>query len=143
MNKIVILGGAGLMGAGIARDLLSERAFIDIGCVRICDSSFERMQKLKAELGDARIELHPLDVSKAAELAAALEGMQLCINAVPTLAGHQMAIFEAALAARVAYIDLGGLGTWTVRQLAEHARFAAAGVTAVIGAGADPGMSNV
>ncbi|HSH93053.1 MAG TPA: saccharopine dehydrogenase C-terminal domain-containing protein, partial [Roseimicrobium sp.] len=51
--------------------------------------------------------------------------------------------FEAALAARVAYIDLGGLGTWTVRQLAEHARFAAAGVTAVIGAGADPGMSNV
>ncbi|PRC90930.1 saccharopine dehydrogenase family protein [Solimicrobium silvestre] len=141
--KIVILGGAGLMGAGIVRDLLSERAIIDIRCVRICDSSLERMNKLKAELNDPRIDLRQLDVTNPAEIAAALDGMQLCINSVPTLAGHQMAIFEAALAARVSYIDLGGLGTYTVKQLAEHARFAAAGVTAVIGVGADPGMSNV
>lgn len=141
--KIVILGGAGLMGSGIVRDLISERAIINIDCVRICDSSLARMQKLKDDLGDARIELYALDVSQTAEIAAALDGMNLCINAVPTLAGYQMAIFEAALAARVTYIDLGGLGTYTVKQLAEHARFAAAGVTAVIGVGADPGMSNV
>ena len=43
----------------------------------------------------------------------------------------------------VAYVDLGGLGTFTVKQIAEHERFKAAGVTAVVGVGADPGMSNV
>jgi saccharopine dehydrogenase-like NADP-dependent oxidoreductase len=54
-----------------------------------------------------------------------------------------MVIFEAAFAAKVPYMDLGGLGTYTVKQIAEHERFKAAGVAAVTGVGADPGMSNV
>ena len=131
------------MGAGIARDLLSDRSIVDIDAVRICDSSSEHIERLAGELADARIERFPLDVALPGSVARALRGMHLCINAVPTLAGHQMAIFEAALAARVPYLDLGGLGTYTVRQIAEHARFAAAGMTAVIGTGSDPGMSNV
>jgi saccharopine dehydrogenase-like NADP-dependent oxidoreductase len=141
--KIAILGGAGLMGVGIVRDLLSELAIIRIDALRVCDSSAERLQRLAADLSDRRIEQFPLDVSQAAELARALQGVDLCVNAVPTLAGHQLAIFAAALAARVPYVDLGGLGTFTVKQLAEHWRFVAAGVTAVLGVGADPGMSNV
>lgn len=141
--KIAILGGAGLMGAGVARDLLSARSIIDITCVRICDNSSERIGRLAFELADPRIEPFALDVNSPADIARALDGMDMCINSVPTLAGFQMAIFEAALAARVPYIDLGGLGTFTVKQLAERKRFEAAGVTAVIGVGADPGMSNV
>ena len=31
-----------------------------------------------------------------------------------------MVIFEAAFAARVPYVDLGGLGTYTVKQIAEQ-----------------------
>jgi saccharopine dehydrogenase-like NADP-dependent oxidoreductase len=69
--------------------------------------------------------------------------MDVVINAVPTLLGHQMAIFEACLSAGVTYTDLGGLGTYTVKQKAMHDRFRAAGVAAVIGTGSDPGMSNV
>jgi saccharopine dehydrogenase-like NADP-dependent oxidoreductase len=140
---ISLLGGAGLMGAGIVRDLLSDRAIIDIKTVRICDAQRERMEALKAELDDVRIELFDLDVTKPDALASAVAGADLCINCVPTLLGHQMTIFEAALAAKVAYMDLGGLGTYTVKQIAEHERFKAAGVTAVVGCGADPGMSNV
>jgi len=141
--KIVILGGAGFMGAGIVRDLLSDRTIIDLTGIRICDNSMERMNQLCAELRDSRIESVQLDITDPQAIKTALSGMQLCINAIPTLAGHQMLIFEAALAARVSYMDLGGLGTYTVKQLAEHQRFVDAGVTAVIGTGADPGMSNV
>ena len=141
--NITILGGAGLMGAGIVRDLLSDRAIVPIETVRVCDASPERMEALKAELGDARIALFPLDVTDDSRLAAALAGADICINAVPTLLGHQMRIFEAALTARVPYVDLGGLGVFTVKQIAEHTRFEAAGVTAVVGVGSDPGMSNV
>jgi lysine 6-dehydrogenase len=131
------------MGAGIVRDLLSERAIVDIGVVRVCDSAGDRIERLVAELADPRIETLVLDVTDPAALARALGGVDLCINAVPTLAGHQMMLFEAALGARVPYLDLGGLGIYTVRQLAEHERFVAAGLTAVIGAGSDPGMSNI
>lgn len=140
---ITILGGAGYMGAGIVRDLLSDRAIIDIAKIRLCDASREKMEALATELGNARIELVDLNVTDAAALSQAISGADICINCVPTLLGFQMTIFEAALAARVAYMDLGGLGTYTVKQIAEHERFKAAGVTAVLGAGSDPGMSNV
>ncbi|MBW8301562.1 MAG: saccharopine dehydrogenase NADP-binding domain-containing protein [Hydrogenophaga sp.] len=140
---ITLLGGAGFMGAGIVRDLVSDRTIVDITKIRVCDAARDKMEALKEELGDARLELVDLNVTDPAALNAAIAGADICINCVPTLLGFQMAIFEAALAAKVPYIDLGGLGTFTVKQLAEHDRFKAAGVTAVIGVGADPGMSNV
>ncbi|CAN7324450.1 saccharopine dehydrogenase family protein [Pararhizobium sp. LjRoot238] len=141
--KISILGGAGLMGAGIVRDLVSDRTIVDISSIRICDTPRERMESLVADLDDPRLDLFDLNVTNPARLAEAIEGADLCINCVPTLLGFQMTIFEAALSAKVAYMDLGGLGTFTVKQIAEHERFKAAGVTAVVGVGADPGMSNV
>jgi lysine 6-dehydrogenase len=141
--KIAILGGAGLMGAGIVRDLLSDRAIVPIDSVRVCDTSRERMAGLATDLNDPRIELFDFDASDPRRVAAAIASADICINAVPTLAGHQMRIFETALDARVPYVDLGGLGIYTVKQIAWHDRFRDAGVTAIIGAGADPGMSNV
>jgi lysine 6-dehydrogenase len=144
-NKAIIsiLGGAGMMGQGIIRDLLSERSIIGIAEVRLFDTDRARMAALRARLDDSRLTLHDLDVADPAALAGALAGSSICVNAVPTLAGHQMAIFEAALAAGVDYVDLGGLGTFTVKQLAWQQRFRDAGVVAVLGVGADPGMSNV
>ncbi len=141
--KIAILGGAGLMGAGTVRDLISDRAIVPISAIRIADVSRPRIDALIGELADGRLEAFDLDVTDPKRLAAAVSGVDIVINAVPTLLGHQMAIFEACLAAGVAYTDLGGLGTYTVRQKAMQERFHSAGVAAVIGTGADPGMSNV
>jgi saccharopine dehydrogenase-like NADP-dependent oxidoreductase len=140
---ISILGGAGMMGQGIIRDLLSDRAIIEIAELRMFDSDRGRMAALRAQLDDGRLTVHDLDVADPQALARALAGSDVCINAVPTLAGHQMAIFEAALNAGVDYVDLGGLGTYTVKQLQWQERFRQAGVVAVLGVGADPGMSNV
>ena len=113
--KIAILGGAGLMGQGIIRDLVSDRTIIDFSAIRICDLSSERMDALIDELKDPRISSFDLDVTLPDQLAEAVSGADLCINTVPTLAGHQMTIFEAALAAKVNYMDLGGLGVFTVK----------------------------
>lgn len=141
--KIAILGGAGLMGAGIVRDLISDRAIVPIDQIRIADVSRPRIDALIAGLADPRLAAFDLDVTNPERLSAAVAGVDIVINAVPTLLGHQMTIFEACLAASVTYTDLGGMGVYTVRQKAMHERFASAGVCAVIGTGADPGMSNV
>lgn len=141
--KISILGGAGLMGAGVVRDLISDRAIVPIDHIRIADVSRQRIDALIGQLGDPRLEAFDLDVTNPAHLAAAVSGVDLVINAVPTLLGHQMTIFAACLAAQVTYTDLGGMGIYTLPQKAMHERFRAAGVCAVIGTGADPGMSNV
>ena len=142
--KITVLGGAGMMGQGIVRDLLSEFAIISVDKIAVHNSSPERLKALRAEFSrDPRLRTVELDVADGGALRKAIAGSDICINSVPTLAGHQMRIFEAALDARVPYVDLGGLGIFTVRQREWHDRFREAAVTAVIGVGADPGMSNV
>ena len=142
--KIAILGGAGLMGAGIVRDLISDRAIVPIDAIRIADVSRPRIDALIEDLDDPRLEAFDLDVT---DPQSARGGGRLASTSSSTpcrrLLGHQMAIFEACLAARVTYTDLGGLGTYTVQQKAMHEEFRAAGVAAVIGTGSDPGMSNV
>ncbi len=144
MTKILtMLGGAGMMSKGIIKDLLSDRAIIDIAEIRVCDTARDRMEALQTQMGDPRISLHDLNVTDPAAMQSVLQGADICINGVPTMAGHQMTIFDAALTAGVDYVDLGGLGTYTVKQMGWHHRFAEAGVVAVLGVGSDPGLSNV
>jgi saccharopine dehydrogenase-like NADP-dependent oxidoreductase len=140
--RVLILGGAGLMGSGTIRDLLNTMPF-EIEQLLAADTHQERLDALAAQLDDPRLATLALDVCDPAALEQALLGCDLCVNGVPTFAGHQMAIFEACLKARRSYVDYGGMGVFTVQQKAMHTRFVEAGVTAVIGLGADPGMSNV
>ena len=52
---VTILGGAGFMGAGIVRDMLSARTIISIESIRLCDAAMEKLQDLTAELADPRL----------------------------------------------------------------------------------------
>ena len=140
--KILIIGGAGLMGSGTIRDLLDTMPD-DIEQLIAADSSPQRLDRLTAQLDDPRLSTRALEVADPGSLEAALADCDLCINGVPTFAGFQMTIFEACLKARKAYVDYGGMGVFTVKQKAMHQEFERAGVTAVLGLGADPGMSNV
>ncbi len=140
--RILIVGGAGLMSAGTARDLLSK---MSSGVTKIvaADANVERLDALKSSLNDSRLETRVFDVNDRSALMALLADCDICVNGVPTFAGFQMAIFEACLAAKRAYVDYGGMGVYTVKQKAQHEAWKKAGVTAVIGLGADPGMSNI
>jgi saccharopine dehydrogenase-like NADP-dependent oxidoreductase len=140
--KILILGGAGMMGSGTARDLVSAQSD-GVGRVVLADTSLERARAACDAIGDPRLEPVAVDVADNVAMRALIDRADLCINAVPTFAGFQMAIFQACLAARRPYVDYGGLGIYTVRQKAEHEQWVAAGVPAVLGLGADPGVSNL
>jgi saccharopine dehydrogenase-like NADP-dependent oxidoreductase len=140
--RVLIIGGAGLMGSGTIRDLLNTMPG-EFEAVIAADSHQQRLDKLSNELDDPRLTTQTLDVADPQALQKALEGCDLCVNGVPTFAGYQMTIFEACLKTRRPYVDYGGMGVFTVQQKAMHQAFVEAGVTAVIGLGADPGMSNV
>ena len=140
--KIALLGGAGLMGAGTAKDLVSAQS-AGLAKLIVADVSLARAQALVDALRDDRLEAVALDVADTAAMSALLRQVELCINAVPTFAGHQMEIFHGCFEAGCAYVDYGGMGVYTVKQKAEHERWAEAGLTAVLGLGSDPGMSNM
>ena len=130
------------MSAGTARDLLSK---LSSGVTKIvaADANAERLEAMKQSLNDPRLETRVFDVNDRSALMALLADCDICVNGVPTFAGFQMAIFEACLEAKRAYVDYGGMGVFTVKQKAQHEAWKKAGVTAVIGLGADPGMSNI
>lgn len=130
------------MGAGTARDLLSKLSS-GVEKITAVDASADRLEALKKSIVDPRLHTCVFDVNDGAALKALLSGCDICINGVPTFAGFQMAIFEACLGARKPYVDYGGMGVYTVKQKAQHEHWKKAGVTAVIGLGSDPGLSNI
>lgn len=140
--RILIIGGAGLMGAGTVRDLLCD---LSSGVTKViaADANPERLAALSKSLPDRRLETSPFDVTDRAALLALLKDCDICVNGVPTFAGFQMHIFEACLEARRTYTDYGGMGVYTVKQKDAHEQWKNSGVTAVIGLGSDPGMSNI
>lgn len=140
--RILIIGGAGQMGSGTVRDLLNTMPG-EIDSITAADSHQPRLDTLVEQLDDPRLNTLLLDVGDPEALEQALAQCDLCINGVPTFAGLQMTIFQACLKARRTYVDYGGMGVYTVQQKALHQEFENAGVTAVIGLGADPGMSNI
>lgn len=140
--RILVLGGAGAMARGTIRDLLRS-PLPDLQELLIADAAVDRAHDLARSLGDPRVRACGVDVSNRRALREVLEQADFCINAVPTFAGQQMAIFDACLEARKTYVDYGGMGVYTARQKACEAAWRQAGATAIIGLGADPGMSNV
>lgn len=140
--RILMLGGAGLMSAGTARDLLSDLSS-GVKKVIAADANPDRLSALKKSLPDPRLETRLFDVNDRAALRTLLAECDLCINGVPTFAGFQMDIFDACREAMRTYVDYGGMGVYTVRQKAEHETWKKTGVTAVIGLGSDPGLSNI
>lgn len=140
--RILILGGAGAMATGTVRDLVAS-SLPELTSLVIADTSLARAQALAAELADPRVGAAQIDVADGTALRAALGQADICINAVPTFTGHQMAIFDACLETRTTYVDYGGMGVFTVEQKKQAQAWQKAGATAVLGLGADPGISNI
>lgn len=127
--NVAVLGAAGLMGAVVVRDLRESE---EIATVTELDR-----QRSRAGAAD----ILAVDARDRQQLTLALEGIDLLINAADYRVN--LAAMDAALAARCAYVDLGGLYHVTERQLALHPDFEQAGLLAVLGCGAGPGKTNV
>lgn len=130
MRRVVILGGAGAMGRLIARDLLLAG---DVAPV-VADLD-------PAAAGDLDVERLTLDAADPGSMAAALRGAACVIASLPYR--MNLAAMDAALAAGVHYIDLGGLFHVTRQQRARDAAFRQAGLMAILGMGSAPGIVNV
>lgn len=133
--RIVILGGAGIIGQVIARDLVQ-----DVDEVVIADLDEDAARAVAKDLGD-KVTAERADATDAVALRGVLEGASACINSVNYYFNLQ--VMRACLDAKVPYIDLGGLFHMTRRQLELHDDYERQGVTAVLGLGSCPGVANV
>lgn len=135
-QRAIVLGACGAVGREVARGLAAGDAFDE---VVLADLGRSRLRALVHEIGgssSARV----VEGSDVASLRKAIKGGGVLVNCTTYRLG--VTALRAAIAERVDYLDLGGLYN-TPRQLALHDRARRAGVRAVIGCGATPGLSNV
>jgi lysine 6-dehydrogenase len=125
--------GAGAMGGTVAR-LLARHDDVDL---RVVDADPARAQAVVADIGvGTSAGLPPEGLSPDA-----LGGADAVAVCVPYRLNLEA--MRAALTAGIPYADLGGLFYMTRRQLELDGEFRDAGVPAVVGIGACPGLSNV
>jgi saccharopine dehydrogenase-like NADP-dependent oxidoreductase len=135
--RIIVLGGCGAMGSEATRDLARTSDFEEIV---IADADFQRAQTLAAELGGGRMRAMQADARDEVALTEKLNGFDVVANCTTYHFG--MNVIRAAIAAHVNYLDLGGLFN-TPRQLELDELAREAGITACLGCGATPGVTNL
>lgn len=130
--KAVVLGGMGLTGRCSVFDLINNNKIDEI-------IVGDRVKNL--DFADSRVKFVKLDVNDKETLVKTLKGADVLINAVQYY--HNMKIMRAALEAKTNYIDFGGLYRVTLEQLGLDQDFKEAGLLAIVGMGAEPGISNI
>lgn len=136
--RIVVLGGAGMMGCLATSDLVRSEAVDE---VVIADLDRERAEEVADHLGRLRLSVVQVNARDREALVRVLRGADCCLNA--TVYYMNLEVMSACLEARVSYTDLGGLFHTTRKQLEWHERYKAAGISAVLGMGSAPGVPNV
>lgn len=132
----VVLGACGAVGREVSAGLVAGGVF---DRVLLADLDLAGLRALGRQI-QGPVSIRRVDAADRTALRRALRGAGLLVNCTTYRLGVQA--LQAAMAERVDYLDLGGLYN-TPKQLALDARARRAGIRAVIGCGATPGLSNV
>ena len=129
--KVLILGAAGAMASVVIRDLLEFVPDFRITAADLREPHFR----------DSRINTTTIDVRDINSTTQLVTGHDVVLNCVNYY--FNVPIMQAALQAHVPYSDLGGLYHGSQKQFELDEAFRSEGVTAVLGMGSTPGITNV
>lgn len=136
--RIAVLGGAGLTGRAAVRNLVENR---DVSEVLVGDLNEKALRKLSNKVASSKLVTMQLDVRDVERVATFIRGCDAVINAVQYY--HNIDVMYAALKVGVHYVDHGGLYRVTLKQLEMDHLFKSARQTALVGMGAQPGLTNI
>jgi len=136
--KIVVLGGTGLTGRCVVRDLAES---LRVSEVVLAGRSLNKAQKIAEEINNKKISIAQFDATKYDTIVKAINDSNVAINAVQYY--YNIDIMKASLEANAHYLDLGGLFHTTLKQMELNERFKKAGLTAILGIGECPGITNI
>ncbi|MGD8505848.1 MAG: saccharopine dehydrogenase C-terminal domain-containing protein [Candidatus Bathyarchaeota archaeon] len=136
--KVVILGGTGLTARCAVRDLAENT---DVSEIIIAARNLKKAQKLAEEIKSKRISIAQFDAKRYDTIVRVLRGADVAINGVQYY--YNIDMMKAALEARTHYLDFGGLFHTALKQIKFNDKFEKAGLTAILGIGECPGITNV
>lgn len=143
--RVLVLGGAGLEGSAVARDLAKS----GVEAITIADYNLDGAENIAQEvkeLGDIQVEAVEFDANDYDGMVEVMKESEadVVVNMVGPYYEYGVIIPKAAIEARLNYIDINDDTEPAVEvldTLDEPAK--EAGVSVLIGVGATPGMSNM
>ncbi len=137
--KIIVVGGAGDMG-----QVACETVAIDpvVTQVIIADRDIDRARALADKIG-SKASAISLDITDKDSLLDAVSKADIVLNTVGPFYLYGPPVLEAAIAAGKHYADIADDWEPTLAMLDLDEAARDAGITAVIGIGASPGISNL
>ena len=137
--RAIILGGAGDVGQHIVRTAATSSALDELV---VADLDLSAATKA-ADAFDDHVTAQQVDVLDPNALAGALDGADIVVSCVGPYYRFGTLVLDAAIAAECGYIDICDDWEPTIALLERHQMAAEAGVTAIVGMGASPGISNI
>ena len=137
--RVVALGGAGDMGRWAVRTAV-KYDFVDE--ILVADLELASAERVAGRVG-SKARAAAADAADAAGLRNLLRGADVVLNTVGPFYRFGVPILEAAIDAGCHYLDICDDWEPTLAMLELDSRARDAGVTAIVGVGASPGVSNL
>ena len=140
--RALVLGGAGGMGQGVARDLIKQQQVTGV----VLADLYPDPQRLAPKLRDSeKVNLIKMDVNDHDGMVNAFKEIDVVINCAGPFYKTAVPVAKAAVEAKVNYIDIcddyEGTEILFNSEIDKMAR--EAGITVLTGMGSDPGTNNV
>ena len=138
--KMVILGGSGIMGASVARDLIKGK---EVERVLVADKVVDPTKLHESVKKSEKVTTQTIDVNDHDALVKLMKGNDVVINCVGPFYKYAIPTMKAAIEAGVNYLDI--MDDWDTTLAAFDLDEAAkkAGVAICIGYGSSPGFGNI
>lgn len=135
----VVVLGVGEVGECAAAYL---KKIPSVSSVVLADRDLAAAEKLAARLGHL-FSAKSVDASKSSSVRDAIRGADYVLNCVGPYFKFARPVFDAAIAEKVAYLDINDDWEPTVDLLEQNQRAIDAGIIALVGIGASPGAANL
>ncbi len=146
MANILIIGAGGV-GRVVVHKCVQNRDFFKK--ITLASRRISSCKTIQSEVGDSSIDIAEVDANSVEELVALIERVEPDMVLNIALPYQDLTIMEAALRCRVHYLDTANYehpdsAKFEYKeQWAYHDRFKDANITALLGSGFDPGVTNV
>nr|MDO8108742.1 saccharopine dehydrogenase NADP-binding domain-containing protein [Candidatus Sigynarchaeota archaeon] len=140
-GKAVVLGGCGVVGTAATKTLANAKVK-EFSQVVIADIDLEKATQLAKKLGD-KVSAIKVNAGDAASVKNAVKGATTVLNCVGPYYTYEKTILPAVIESGINYVDVNDDTGATYEALAMDGAAKKANITAIIGMGSSPGVTNM
>ncbi|MHA2364547.1 MAG: saccharopine dehydrogenase family protein [Candidatus Hodarchaeales archaeon] len=140
MAKIIVLGGCGVVGSIAVKTLISIPDFFD---VIIGDIDFKKAQVLVSTIGSNKLSAKKVDAMDPNSIKSAIKDSDIVLNCIGPAYKFTPLILKVVIETGKNYVDVCDDVDATREILKMNDEAKRAGISAVIGMGSSPGVTNL